>query len=135
MLVEVSKKAVHPAISPIPAGPYTPALIVGDFVFVSGQTPEKPGTDQMVQGDIKVQTRQVMKNIQNILAAAGCTMDDVVKVQAFLVNMEDFAGFNEVYEQFFTKPYPTRTTVECGVAGDCLIEVDVIAYRPVTKIE
>ncbi len=135
MLVEVSKKAVHPATSPIPAGPYTPALIVGDFVFVSGQTPEKPGTDQMVQGDIKVQTRQVMKNIQNILAAAGCTMDDVVKVQAFLVNMEDFAGFNEVYEQFFTKPYPTRTTVECGVAGDCLIEVDVIAYRPVTKIE
>ncbi|AOT68709.1 RidA family protein [Geosporobacter ferrireducens] len=129
----MSKKAVHPECSPIPAGPYTPALIAGDFVFVSGQTPEKPGTDEMVQGDIKVQTRQVMENIQNILAAAGCTMNNVVKVHACLVNMRDFAGYNEVYKQFFSKPYPTRTTVECGVAGGCLVEIDVIALRPAEK--
>jgi len=129
----VIKKAVHPECSPIPAGPYTPALIVGDFVFVSGQTPEKPGTDEMVEGDIKVQTRQVMENIQNILAAASCKMDDIVKVHACLVDMKDFAGFNEIYEQYFTKPYPTRTTVECGVAGDCLVEVDVVAYRSKTE--
>lgn len=125
----MKKKAVHPASSPIPAGPYTPAVIAGDYVFVSGQTPEKPGTDEMVEGDIKVQTKQVMKNIENILAAADCTMDDVVKVHACLVNMDDFSGFNEVYGQIFSKPYPSRTTVECGVAGDCLIEVDVIALR------
>lgn len=124
------KKAVHPECSPIPAGPYTPAVIAGGFVFVSGQTPEKPGTDEMVEGDIKVQTRQVMENISNILAAAGCTLDDVVKVHACLVNMEDFAGYNEVYRQFFSKLYPARTTVECGVAGDCLLEIDVVALLP-----
>ncbi len=129
----MTKKAVHPECSPIPAGPYTPALIAGGFVFVSGQTPERPGTDQMVEGDIKVQTKQVMENIQNILAAAGCTMDDVVKVHGCLVNMGDFAGYNEVYQQFFCKPYPARTTVECGVAGDCLVEVDVVALLPAAK--
>lgn len=126
----MAKKAVHPECSPVPAGPYTPAVIAGGFVFVSGQTPEKPGTDEMVEGDIKVQTKQVMENLQNILAASGCTMKDVVKVHACLVNMEDFAGYNEVYRQFFSKPYPARTTVECGVAGDCLLEVDAVALLP-----
>lgn len=126
----MGKKAVHPECSPVPAGPYTPAVIAGGFVFVSGQTPEKPGTDEMVEGDIKVQTRQVMESIRNILKAAGCGMDDVVKVHACLVNMEDFAGYNEVYRQFFSKPYPARTTVECGVAGDCLLEIDAVALLP-----
>ncbi len=124
------KKPIHPECSPIPAGPYTPAVIGNGFVFLSGQTPEKQGTDEIIEGDIKVQTRQVLENIQGILAASGCTMDNVVKVNAYLVDMNDFGGFNEIYSQFFSKPYPARTTVKCDVAGDCLLEVDVIALLP-----
>lgn len=129
----MEKKFIHPECSPVPAGPYTPAVIGNGFVFLSGQTPEKPGTDEIIEGDINVQARQVFENIQGIIAASGCTMKDIIKVNAYLVNMNDFGGFNEVYRQFFSKPYPARTTVKCDVAGDCLLEVDVIALLPDNK--
>lgn len=127
-----NKIPVHPAEAPIPAGPYTPAIIAGGFVFVSGQTPEKPGTDILVRGDIKVQAKQVMENIKNILAAAGCTMNDIVKVDAHLANFQDFAGFNAVYGEYFAKPYPTRITVQSVLDGDALLEISVIAVKPST---
>lgn len=125
----MNKIPIHPESAPIPAGPYTPALITGNFVFVSGQTPEKPGTDELVEGDIKVQTKQVMENIKGILEAAGCSMDDIVKVTCHLADINDFNGYNEVYGQYFTKPYPTRTTVQSVIPGNSLIEIDVIAIK------
>lgn len=125
-----SKIPVHPAGAPIPAGPYTPAIIAGDFVFVSGQGPLKPGTREIVQGDVQVQTRQVLENITSILAAAGCTMADVVKVAAHLADMKDFAAYNEVYGEYFPKPYPARTTVQSVLPGPFSVEIDVIAMRP-----
>lgn len=124
------KIPVHPPSAPVPAGPYTPAIIAGDFVFVSGQTPERPGTDELVQGDIRVQTRQVLENIRNILAAAGCTLADVVKVTAHLADIADFAGYNEVYREFFPAPYPARTTVQSVLPGGAGVEIEVIALRP-----
>lgn len=129
----MSKTPVHPAETPIPAGPYTHAIVAGDFVFVSGQTPEKPGTDEVVEGGIKEQTKQVMENIKTIITAAGCTMDDIVKVNTCLADMNDFAGYNEVYGQYFTKPYPARITVQSANPSNALVEIDVIAYKPQPK--
>jgi 2-iminobutanoate/2-iminopropanoate deaminase len=124
------KICVYPADAPMPAGAYSPAIAVDNLVFVSGQTPEKPGTDELVEGDIKVQTMQVMENIKNILAAAGCAMDDVVKVSAHLFDINDFAGYNEIYKKYFNKPFPARTTVQSVIPGGSLIEIDVIAVSP-----
>lgn len=116
--------------APIPAGPYNPAVIAGGFVFVSGQGPIKPGTREIVQGDVQVQTRQVLSNISSILAAAGCTLDDVVKVSAHLADMKDFAAYNEVYREIFPEPFPARTTVQSGLPGPFSVEIEVIALLP-----
>jgi 2-iminobutanoate/2-iminopropanoate deaminase len=124
-----SKIPVHPAEAPIPAGAYTPAIIAGGFVFVSGQTPEKPGTSIPVQGDIKVQTKQVLENIKSILEAAGCTMNDIVKVEAHLANIRDFSEFNKVYEEYFAKPYPARITVQSVLPEEALLEIAVTAMK------
>ncbi|MFZ7103301.1 MAG: Rid family detoxifying hydrolase [Peptococcaceae bacterium] len=123
------KTRIYPDNAPIPAGPYTPAIAAGEYVFVSGQTPEHPGTDILVEGNIKAQTRQVLENIKNILAAAGCTMDDVVKVSAHLLDINDFTGYNDVYKEYFREPFPARTTVQSVIPGGSLVEVDVIALR------
>jgi 2-iminobutanoate/2-iminopropanoate deaminase len=124
------KRPVHPASSPVPAGAYTPGLVAGGFVFVSGQTAEKPGSSDLVEGDVKVQTRQVLENIRGILEAAGCSLDDVVKVTAHLADAEDFDGYNEIYRQFFSVPFPVRTTVQSVIPGGSLVEIDVIALLP-----
>lgn len=126
----INKETIHPESAPIPAGPYSPALKVGSMVFVSGQTPEKPGSDELVEGGIREQTVQVMENINNILAAAGCTMDNVVRVNAHLLDINDFGEYNEVYKTYFNKPYPARTTVQSVIPGGGLVEVDVIAILP-----
>lgn len=123
------KIPVHPAAAPLPAGPYTPAIIAGDFVFVSGQGQLKPGTREITQGDIGVQTRQVLENIRGILEAAGCTMADVVKVNAHLADMANFQAFNQVYREYFPEPFPARTTVQSGLPGPFGVEIDVICYR------
>lgn len=116
--------------APIPAGPYSPAIIAGGFVFVSGQGPVKPGTREIVEGDVRVQTRQVLENIRSILAAAGCTMADVVKVNAHLADMKEFAAYNEVYREYFPEPFPARTTVQSVLPGPFSVEIDVIALKP-----
>lgn len=124
------KIPVHPAGAPLPAGPYTPAIIAGGFVYVSGQSPMKPGTREVVPGGIREQTRQVLENIRAILAAAGCTMADVVKVQAHLADIADFAAYNEVYAEYFPQPYPARTTVQSVLPGPFSVEIDVVALLP-----
>ena len=129
----MKKQPVHPASAPVPAGAYTPGLIAGGFVFVSGQTAEKPGSDELVEGGIREQTKQVMENIEGILEAAGCSMDDVVKVTAHLADVRDFDGYNEVYREFFSTPYPVRTTVQSVIPGGSLVEIDVVALRPERK--
>jgi 2-iminobutanoate/2-iminopropanoate deaminase len=101
------------------------------MVYLSGQTPVDPGTDALVEGGIAVQTERCLQNLFAVLAAAGLTSDDVVKVNVYLVDMSDFAAMNAVYERSFSKPFPARTTI--GVASLPLgaqIEIELVARRP-----
>ena len=111
--------------APSPIGPYSQGVAAsGSFLFVSGQTPKDPKTGTM-PADIKGQTAQCLKNIQAIVEAAGASLADVVRLGAFLKDLADFGAFNEVYETFFSKPYPARTTVQAAPPG-CLVEMDAI---------
>jgi len=123
---------LKPAGSPEPRGPYSPAVRAGDYIFVSGQGPINPETDQMETGDIRQQTRLVLANIERILAAAGATMKDVVKCHVYLSDANDFAAMNEVYAEFFGEAKPARTTVVTGfvVEPKMKVEIDAIAYKP-----
>jgi 2-iminobutanoate/2-iminopropanoate deaminase len=115
---------------PIPRGPYSPAVRAGDFIYVSGQIPVDPATNQAVKGDIKVETRQVLNNVKSILAGAGASMADVVKCSVFIAKAEEFGGMNEVYAEFFGDDKPARSTVVCGFIADIKVEIDCIAYKP-----
>jgi len=123
---------ITPPGAPVPRGPYSPAVRAGDFIFVSGQGPIDPATDQMFTGDIRQQTRLTLGNVQRILEGCGASLADVVKCSVFLRDGGDFAAMNEVYAEFFGAHKPTRTTVEARfVAPGMAIEIDCIAWRPV----
>ena len=106
------------------------ALGVGDsFAYTAGQVAFGPdGT--LVAGGVEEQTRQVLDNVARCLASAGCSMNDVVKVTAFLSDLEDFDAYNRVYEQRFAAPYPARSTVGAGLADGLLIEIEAVALLP-----
>ena len=108
-------------------GAYTPAISIGNTVYVSGQGPLDPATGKIVGATIEEQTRATLENVKRILAAAGCTMDDCVKVTAHLLNISDFERYNAVYREFFNTPYPARTTVQSGLWNGILVEIDAIA--------
>ena len=116
----------------VPRGPYSPAVRAGDFLFVSGQGPIDPATDQYSYGDIAHETRQVLNNIRRILEGCGATLADVVKCSVFLSDGRDFKAMNEVYAEFFSSAKPARTTVEAKFADPKMkVEIDCIAYSPV----
>jgi 2-iminobutanoate/2-iminopropanoate deaminase len=110
---------------PKPAGPYSHAVVSGGFVFVSGQGPVDPETGAMPDA-FEEQVRQTLKNLQTILEAAGSSLDDVVKVNAYVTDLTRFAQFNEVYAEFFRHDPPARTTVATSLLG-FLVEIDCIA--------
>ena len=112
---------------PAPAGAYSPAVKAGGFAFVSGQVPRDPVTGEMAADDIESQTRQVMRNVERALDAAGATLGDVVSVIVYLANPDDWGAFNAVYKEIMPQPYPTRTAVGAQLRG-ILIEVSAIAY-------
>lgn len=120
----ISKKGAKPG------GAYSPGLRVGDFVFVSGQGPLDPVTNQIVGTTIEEQTRRTLDNVKAILEAGGCTMDDCVKSTVHLLDIKMFADFNKVYAEYFKDPKPTRTTVQSGLWSNILVEIDVIAHKP-----
>lgn len=124
----MSKKEIKTQNAPSPAGPYSQGIIAGDFVFVAGQRPVDPVTGD-IPPDIQGQTRQVIKNIQSILAVHGCTLADVVRSGAYLSDLKDFSAMNEVYSEMFPQPYPARTCIGTQLRG-ILVEIDVIAYKP-----
>lgn len=120
-------KVIQTSKAPAAIGPYSQALISGNMLFVSGQIPINPDNGQVVEGDIKVQALQVMKNISAILEEAGVGFENVIKATCFLKTMDDFAAFNEVYAQYFTGR-PARSCVPTGqLPRDVLCEVEVIA--------
>ncbi len=111
-------------------GPYSHAAEHDGFVYLSGQTPLKLGTTELIDGDVAAQTNQCFDNLTAVLEAAGLTTADVVKCNVFLTDMNDFAAMNTVYAQRFTQPYPARTTI--GVASlpvGASIEIEMIATR------
>jgi reactive intermediate/imine deaminase len=110
--------------------PFSPATRAGDFVFVSGQVPVD-ADGQVVVGGIEAQTRQVFKNIEKVLALAGCTLEDVCKVGVWLDDARDFGSFNRVYMECLGTHRPARSTVESRMMIDVKVEMDVIAYKPV----
>ena len=124
------KKVVLTKDAPQPIGPYSQAIKAGGFVFASGQIVLDPATGKLIEGDIKAQTERVLKNLTAVLAAAGSSMDRVVRTTVFLRNISDFPAMNEVYGQFFKNEPPSRSTV--GVAAlprDALLEIDVVALQ------
>jgi 2-iminobutanoate/2-iminopropanoate deaminase len=116
---------------PTPVGPYSPGMIFGSLVFVSGQAGRDPATGQLAP-DVTAQTEQVLKNIATILEAAGSGMSHVLRCGVFLVDMKDFPKMNEVYARAFGSHRPARTTVQvAGLPGDgLLVEIDAVAYVP-----
>ncbi len=109
-------------------GPYSPALKVGNFLFLSGQIPLDPASGQLVAGDIREQTTRVLENIGAVLAGAGVDFSNVVKSTVYLTDFNDFAAMNEIYATYFTAPYPARSTVEVSrLPKDCKVEIEVLA--------
>ncbi|NLE64955.1 MAG: RidA family protein [Elusimicrobia bacterium] len=121
-------KIVKTDKAPAAVGPYSQAVITGGLVLCAGQIPLDPATGNVVDGDIEVQTARVCENIKGVLAGAGTSIDRVVKATVFLKDMNDFAGMNKIYAQYFTKDFPARSTLQVArIPKDCLVEIEVVA--------
>ena len=109
-------------------GPYSPAIKIGNMVFLSGSIPLDPVSGQLVEGGITEQTTRVMENIKALLAAAGADLTNVVRTTVFMIDLGEFAAMNEVYASYFAAPYPARSTVQVvKLPKDVRVEIDVIA--------
>jgi 2-iminobutanoate/2-iminopropanoate deaminase len=124
------RQTVHANDAPAAVGPYSHAATGQgrELLYVSGQTPIDPATGQLVDGDIVAQAERVFANLGLVLAAAGRTLADAVKVNVYLTSMEDFAAMNGVYERMFDAPYPARTTVAvAGLPLGARVEIELVA--------
>ncbi|WP_306145621.1 RidA family protein [Roseibium sp. MMSF_3412] len=109
--------------------PFSPAVRAGDFVFISGQVAMKEN-GEIEPGGIEAQTRRTMDNVVAVLAKAGCTLEDVAKVNVWLDDTRDFWTFNKIYASYFPNGAPARSTVKSQLMVDAKIEIDVVAYKP-----
>ena len=122
------KQALTTDGAPKAIGPYSQAIRVGSFLFLSGQVALDPATGQMVDGDVGAQTRRVMMNLSAVLGAAGLTFADVARTTIYLADMGDFAKVNEVYGSYFSEPFPARATVQVArLPRDARVEIDAVA--------
>ena len=123
-----SIEVISSAGAPPPIGPYSQAIRAGDFVFVSGQVPVDVRTGKLAQG-IEAQTRQVMENLRTVLAAAGASLSQVVKVTIFLAHREDFTAMNDVYATYFVARAPARSVVQGPrIPEGTLVGLEAVAY-------
>jgi reactive intermediate/imine deaminase len=109
--------------------PFSPAIRAGDFVFVSGQVGLNEH-GEIETGGIEAQTRQSLKNLESVLALAGCSLKDVIKVTVWLDDTRDFWTFNRVYQEYFPENPPARSCVRAQMMVDCKVEIEVTAYKP-----
>jgi 2-iminobutanoate/2-iminopropanoate deaminase len=124
------KQRIHTPKAPNALGPYSQAIATDTLVFCSGQGPMDPETNTLVTGDVAVQTRRTMENIQALLTEMGLDFGDVVKSTCYLADMDDFSVFNEVYGSYMPEPYPARTTIQAArLPLDIKVEIEVIAQR------
>ena len=123
------KKVISTTNAPAAVGPYSQAVEANGFVFASGQIPVNPETGEIPEG-IEAQAEQVMKNVKNLLEAAGTSVDQVVKTGVFIKNMDDFATINGIYAKYFAKDCPARSCVEVArLPKDVLLEMEAIAVK------
>lgn len=121
---------ISPPGAPAPRGPYSPAVRAGDTVYVAGQVSIDPISGEVIRGDVGVETRQVLKNIQSILEGCGASMSQVVRCGVYLTDAADFQAMNAVYAEFFGEAKPARTTIIVAalpLAG-AKVEIDAVAY-------
>ena len=124
----MTKQAIKTERAPAAIGPYSQAIKSGDLVFLSGQIPLDPASGELVSGDVEAQARRVLDNLRAVLAAAGCSFQDVVKTTIYLIDLADFTAVNAVYESFFSGDPPARATVQvAALPKGARVEIDAIA--------
>lgn len=124
------REIISTKLAPQAIGPYSQAIKANGFVFCSGQVAIDPATQQVITGDVAAQTDRVLRNLSEILEAAGSGLGKVVKATVFLKNMNDFTAMNAVYGKYFSSTPPARSTVEVArLPKDVLVEIDVIALE------
>jgi 2-iminobutanoate/2-iminopropanoate deaminase len=124
------RKAVTTDKAPKPRGPYSQAIVDGDLVYLAGQGPVNPETDELELGDIRAQTTRTFRNVTAILEAAGSSLDKVIRCTVYLKDMGDFAAMNEVYAGTFEAPYPARTTIQAAaLPAGIAVEIECTARR------
>jgi len=124
------REVIRTPSAPQPVGPYSQAIMVNGFLFVSGQGAIDPNSGRLAGTDIQSQTRQTLTNVQTIVEASGMSMRDLVRVAVYLKNMKDFKEMNEVYKSFFPDAPPARTTIQAELPlPEMLIEIDAVAHR------
>lgn len=126
----MEKKIIRTDNAPAPIGPYNQAVQYGDMLFISGQIPMDPKTGDLVQSDIKAETKQVMENLKAILDEAGMNFGNIIKTTIFLMDMGQFAQVNEVYGSYFGEGAPARETVQVsGLPKGVNVEISMIAGK------
>jgi 2-iminobutanoate/2-iminopropanoate deaminase len=126
----VARQAGVTSRAPQPAGPYSQSARIGRLVHAAGQGADDPSTGRLAGPDIEAQTRQCLRNVEEVLAACGASLDDVLRVGVFLAHRSDFDGMNAIYRTVFGDPPPARTTVYVGLPGELRVEIDALAVVP-----
>jgi len=125
----MKKEIIQTELAPAAIGPYSQAIKLDRMVFVSGQIPIDPASGEIITGDIRHQTRQVLNNLNAVLTAAGSSLEKVLKTTLYITHMQDFALINEVYGEFFTSQPPARACVEVSALPKGVdIEVEAVAF-------
>jgi len=125
----MSKKIIHTTAAPGAIGPYSQAIQTGNLLFVSGQIPINPATNELVMDNIQDETKQVMENLKAVLSVANVGFENIVKTTIFLSDMSLFAAVNEIYGSYFTGDYPARETVAVkGLPKGVNVEISAIAF-------
>jgi reactive intermediate/imine deaminase len=121
-------RAIHTEDAPQSIGPFSQAIEDGNRIYVSGQGPIDPASGERIEGDVAAQTARTLENVDAILQAAGCSLDDVVKTTVFVRDMDDYDAVNELYGEYFSEPYPARSAVEIvRLPVDIDVEIEAIA--------
>ena len=124
----MTRQVIHTDAAPAAVGPYSQAISANGFVYTAGQVPLVPETGALIEGDIQVQTRQALTNLQAVLQAAGSDLAHVVKTTVFLNDMDDFSAMNEIYAEFFGENPPARSAVEVArLPLDAQVEIEAVA--------
>ena len=124
----MNREAIQTDRAPKAIGPYAQAIKANGFIYTAGQSPIDPKTGNFVEGGIAAQTRQVLENLKAVLAAAGSSLDQVVKATVFLKNLTDFPAMNEVYGEYLGTAKPARSTVAVSeLPRGALVEIDLVA--------